>query len=279
MISPGYFDALGIEIARGRDFSTLDRAGGAPVCIVSEAFVRRHLGGRDPLGARIEVTMMAFGGPRVVAREIVGVVRQVKNTPSEDAPMPHLYVPVDQNAWWASTLLVEPRQGSAEALAPIVRAAMATVDPTVALRQPRTIARVALDATARPRFRAVLVSAFGALGLVLAMVGIFGVLAHAVGQRTHELGIRMALGARPRQVVAMVAASVARSVGAGTVVGLVLAAMMARSMTTFLFGVEPLDGLTFAGAAITLALTAAVAAAIPSVRAMRVDPASAFRSE
>jgi predicted permease len=279
MISAGYFDALGIEIVRGRDFSTLDAASGAPVCIVSEAFVRRHLGGRDPLGVRIEVTMMAFGGPRVVAREIVGVVRQVKNTPSEDAPMPHLYVPVDQNAWWASTLLVEPRQGSAEALAPIVRAAMATVDPTVAVRQPRTIARVQTDATSRPRFRAVLVSAFGALGLLLAMVGIFGVLAHAVGQRTHELGIRMALGARPRQVVAMVASSVARSVGAGTLAGLVLAAVLARSMTTFLFGVAPLDPITFVGAAIVLAVTAAVAAAVPSLRATRVDPVAAFRSE
>ena len=279
MVSPSYFDTLGIDIVRGRGFSALDRGDGVPVCMVSEAFVRRFLAGREPVGTRIETTLMAFGPPQRVAREIVGVVRQVKDAPGETAPVPHLYVPVDQNAWWAGSLLVEPRQGRAEALAPIVRAAIARVDPTLALRLPRTIARVASDATARPRFRAVLVSAFGVLGLTLAMVGIFGVLAHAVGQRTRELGIRMALGARPRQVVAMIAGSIARSVGAGTAAGLALAALLARSMRSFLFGVEPLDPGTFAAAAIILGVTAAAAAAIPARRAVRVDPVAAFRSE
>jgi putative ABC transport system permease protein len=279
MVSPSYFDTLGIAIVRGRGFSPSDTAAGAPTCIVSEAFVRRYLQGREPLGLRIEVPMMAFGPPQPVLREIVGVVRQIKSAPAEPAPVPHLYVPLDQNTWWAASLVVEPAAVGAEVLVPIVRAAVARVDPLVALRQPRTIARLVADATARPRFRAVLVSAFGALGLALAMVGIFGVLANAVGQRTQELGIRIALGARPRQVVAMVAASVARSVGAGTVVGLVLAAVMARSMTTFLFGVEPLDPITFVGAAVVLVLTAAAAAAVPAVRAVRVDPVTAFRSE
>jgi ABC-type antimicrobial peptide transport system permease subunit len=125
----------------------------------------------------------------------------------------------------------------------------------------------------------VLASAFGFVGLTLAMVGIFGVLAHAVGQRQRELGIRMALGARPRQVVVMVVASVARSVGAGTVTGLLLAAVMARSMTAFLFDVPPLDPVTLAGAVTALALTAAAAAVVPSLRALRVDPVTAFRSE
>ena len=111
------------------------------------------------------------------------------------------------------------------------------------------------------------------------MVGIFGVMAHAVGQRTQELGIRMALGARPRQVVAMVAGSVVRSVSTGMAIGLIAAALLARSMTTFLFGVEPLDPVTFAGAAAVLVITAIVAAAIPSLRAVRVDPVTAFRSE
>ena len=111
------------------------------------------------------------------------------------------------------------------------------------------------------------------------MVGIFGVLAHAVGQRTQEVGIRMALGARPRQVVAMVGASVARSVGAGTGAGMLVAAMLARSMRTFLFGVDPFDPITFVGAAVVLALTAAAAAVVPSLRAVRVDPGTAFRNE
>jgi len=279
MVSPSYFDTLGVAIVRGRAFSSLDVASGAPVCVVSEAFVWRYLGSREPLGTRIEVPMMAFGPPRVALREIVGVARQVKGTPEETIPIPQLYVPLEQNAWWAASLLVAPGQGSAEALGPIVRRAVARVDPAQVLRQPRTIARVVSDATARPRFRAMLVSAFGVLGLTLAMVGIFGVLAHAVGQRTQELGIRMALGARPRQVIAMVSGSVARSVGAGTLVGLALTALLAGSMRPFLFGVTPLDPLTFVGAAGVLALTAAAAAAVPSLRAVRVDPATAFRSE
>jgi putative ABC transport system permease protein len=277
MVSPSYFDTLGIAIIRGRGFSPSDSAAGPPTCIVSEAFVRRYLQGREPLGLRIEVPKMAFGPPQPVLREIVGVVRQIKSAPAEPAPVPHLYVPLDQNTWWAASLVVEPAQGGAETLAPIVRAAVARVDPLVALRRPRTIARLAADATARPRFRAVLVSAFGVVGLTLAMVGIFGVLANAVGQRARELGIRIALGARPWQVVAMVAGSVARSVGAGTAIGLVLAALLARSMTTFLFGVEPLDPLTFGGAAVVLSLTAIVAAVVPSLRAVRVDPVTAFR--
>jgi len=279
MVSPAYFDTLGIAILRGRGFTSSDATGGPPVAVVSEAFVRRYLGGREPLGTRLEVPLMAFGPPQVAVREIVGVVRQVKSTPAEEAPAPQLYVPVDQNSWWASSLLVEPAQGRADALAPAVRAAIARADPSLAPRLARTMARVASDATARPRFRAVLVSAFGVVGLALALVGIFGVLAHAVGQRTQELGIRMALGARPRQVVAMVSASVARSVGAGTMIGLALAALLARSMTTFLFGVEPFDPITFVGAAVVLALTAAAAAAVPAVRAVRVDPVTAFRSE
>jgi len=279
MVSPSYFERLGVRVVSGRAFTSVDTATGAPVCVVSEAFVRKHLGARDPLGQHIEVPLMAFGPPQTVSREIVGVVRQVAVRPGDAAPAPQIYVPVEQNTWWASSILVAPRQGSAAALAPIVRAALTRVDGTLALRQPRTMARVASDATARPRFRAVLLSVFGALGLLLAMAGIFGVLAHAVGQRTHELGIRMALGARPRQVVAMVASSVARSVGAGTMAGLVLATMLARSMTTFLFGVSPLDPITFVGAAILLGLTAVVAAAVPSLRATRVDPVTAFRNE
>jgi putative ABC transport system permease protein len=209
----------------------------------------------------------------------VGVVRQTKNAPAESAPVPHVYVPIDQNTWWATSLVVEPARGGAEALAPIVRAAVARVDPLLALRQPRTIARLAADATARPRFRAVLVSVFGLLGVTLAMVGIFGVLANVVGQRTQEIGIRIALGARPRQVVAMVAGTVARSVGMGTAIGLLLAALLARSISTFLFGVQPQDPITFVAAGAVLALTAVVAAAVPARRAIRIDPVTAFRSE
>jgi putative ABC transport system permease protein len=128
MVSPAYFETLGLPILRGRALSSLDATSGVPVCVVSEAFVRRYLGTRDPIGTRIEVPLMAFGAPHLVLREIVGVARQVKATPDETGATPQLYVPLEQNAWWSASLMVAPRQGRADALMPLVRAALARVD-------------------------------------------------------------------------------------------------------------------------------------------------------
>jgi putative ABC transport system permease protein len=174
---------------------------------------------------------------------------------------------------------VQPSVGGAGALAPIIRAAIARVDRNVPAVQVRTMDDIAWQATSRQRFRAVLVVIFGALALVLAMVGVFGVLAYSVQQRTREFGVRIALGANTRSVLGLVLGGAARVVGAGVAVGLGLAIAFAQVVSTFLFGVQPRDPITFVAAIIVLTITAAIACAVPALRATRVDPVAAFRAE
>jgi putative ABC transport system permease protein len=143
----------------------------------------------------------------------------------------------------------------------------------------RTLDEVAYEATSRHRFRAVMVVTFAALALVLAMVGVFGVIAYSVQQRTREFGVRIALGATTRSVLGLVLGSAARVIGAGVIVGLALAMAFAQAISTFLFGVQPRDPLTFVAVPIVLVLTALAACAAPALRAARVDPVVAFRSE
>jgi putative ABC transport system permease protein len=170
-------------------------------------------------------------------------------------------------------------RGLAEALAPAVRAVVARVDRAVPLVGVRTMDEVARLATARPRFRAVMVSTFAGLALLLAMVGVFGVLAYSVQQRSREFGVRIAFGATTTDVLGLVLGSVARVIVVGVAVGLVAAPALGQSIATFLFGVQPLDPVTFASVAAVLTLTAAVATAAPALRATRIDPVVAFRNE
>jgi len=284
MVSPSYFETLEIPIVKGRAFADSDTSNGAQVCIVSEAFVRRFLGGRDPIGMRLVVPRILFAGdPSRVStppvRKIVGVARQVKVSSIETDPVPQLYVPIAQNAWYMATIIVRPSSGPADALLPSVRAAIARVDKEQAVARVRTIDVVAAEATARPRFRAVLVGTFAALALILAMVGVFGVLAYSVQQRMREFGVRIAMGARALDVVRLVFGSAARLTAIGLTIGLVAAGVLSRWVATLVYPIAPLDPVTFAAVPLVLVVTAAVAVAAPALRAMRVDPVVAFRSE
>jgi len=280
VISPTFFQTLDIPMVRGRSFTAGDTPEGPPVCIVNEAFVRQHFKGREPLGARVAIRRLgALTSPTPVEREVVGVVRQVKGRPVEAEEPQHIYVPIGQDVTPSAALVVRPSAGRAEVLVPIVRAAIARVDKSVPATQVRTMDDIAWLATSRQRFRAVLVVIFGALALALAMVGVFGVLAYSVQQRTREFGVRIALGATTHNVLGLVLSSAARVIGVGVAVGLALAVAFAHVVSTFLFGVQPRDPLTFAAAAIVLTLTAAIAAAAPALRAARVDPVVAFRTD
>ena len=276
MVSGSYFETLDIPILAGRTFDDRDRPGAAQVCIVDEAFVRRYLQGRDPLATRLVVRSMA-GPPQ--ARQIVAVVPHVKERPDETDEAPAIYVPLAQNPWWSASLVVEPREGAAAALTPAIRAAVARVDRDRPVAQVRTLDAIASAATARPRFRAALVGAFAGLALLLAVVGVFGVLAYSVEQRRRELGIRLALGAGTLGILKLVVWSVGTLIAAGAVVGFVAAVGLGRMISSLLFGVEPLDLSTFGSAALLLMITAAIATAVPALRATRVDPAVTFRSE
>jgi putative ABC transport system permease protein len=278
IVSPSYFGLLGIPVLHGRGLSESDTANSPEVCLVDEEFVRRFLRGRPALGTRISINAMVVP-PRAISREIVGVVGQVKERPDEPEPQPHVYVPIAQNPWWSATLVVQPTAGRAEALTSGVRTALARVDRDRPATLIRTLSAIGKQATARPRFRAVLIGTFALLALVLAMVGVFGVLAYSVQQRTREFGVRIALGASATNVLGLVLGDAARVIGTGVVIGLVLAFAFAQSVASFLFGVQPRDPVTFGSAGLVLVVTAMVACAVPALRAVRVDPVAAFRSE
>jgi putative ABC transport system permease protein len=282
MVTPAYFETLGIPIVAGRGFTAADTSAAPAVALVSEAFVEQFLNGRNPIGMRLDLTRMRHVSevPHVESpAEIVGVVRQVKVAAAETQPQPQVYVPLAQNRWWIASLLVQPERGEAAALAAAVRAAIATVDRERVLARVRTMATIADDATARQRFRAVIVGAFAALALLLAMVGVFGVLSQAVRQRSREFGVRIALGASRQNVIRLVLGQATRITLTGLLVGLALAAMLGRVMATLIYPITSSDPLTFAVVPIVAAVTAVGACVMPAWRAIRVDPATVFRDE
>jgi putative ABC transport system permease protein len=279
LVSSSYFRTLDIPLRVGRHFDGRDIAAGAPVCIVDEAFVRLHLRGRNPIGSRVVVRGMNTSGRPLPAREIVGVVAQVRQRPDELDAQAHVYVPVAQDPPPRASLIIQSSSGPAAALAPAIRDAVARVDRERPVAAVRTLAEIGEEATSRPRFRAVLVGTFAVLALVLALVGVFGLIGYSVQQRLREFGVRVALGATRASVIALVLADARRVVAVGLVIGLASAAALARSIGSFLFGVQPLDAVTFVSVAVVLGFSAALASAIPALRAARVDPVEAFRSE
>ena len=278
MVTPGYFRALGIPLMRGRAFTARDRAESLQTCIVNEELVRRYFRERDPLGATLVVYAMGAHGPTPVQRQIVGVVRQVKLEPGETENALEIYVPIAQNAWYWSTLVV---QTASEPLSYVnaVKRAIARIDKDLPLARIRTMGEVEREATARPRFRAELVTAFATVAVLLAAVGIGGVLSFTVHQRTRELGVRVALGARTADILRVVLADGARMTAVGIVIGVVGAAALSRLLEALLFGVTPLDTATFMTAPLILAMTALAASVVPALRASRVDAAVALRQE
>ncbi len=280
IVSQSYFDTIDLPVVAGRAFSPTDVRESPFVCIVNEAFVRRHLGDRNPIGHRVSLTPANAPQQKPVVREIVGVARQVKGRPDETEDLVQVYVPMTQAGLDDTFLLVRPATSDAAALAPAVRAAIGRIDTAqlVSVGTAKTLDDIAREATSSHRFRAVLVAAFAGLALVLAMVGVFGILAYSVQQRTADFAVRRAMGATTNDVLRLVAGSAARVVVAGAAIGLVSSIAVTRLLTTVLFGVEPLDPVTFVWVAVALATTAALAIAGPAWRATRIDPAVTLRS-
>jgi putative ABC transport system permease protein len=214
-------------------------------------------------------------------REIVGVVGQVNDRPDEIDAVAQVYVPFEQRPIDDIYLVAAPQSPGMAGLAASVRAAIDRVDTAklVSVHMIQTLDDIAWDATGRYRFRAVLVMTFATLALMLAMVGVFGVLGYAVQQRSREFGVRVALGATGRNVLALVLGSAGRLILTGVAIGLALAVASARTISTFLFGVQPIDPITFVLVPLVLIATAAIAVAAPAWRAARIDPVEAFRSE
>ncbi|MGB2717458.1 MAG: ABC transporter permease [Vicinamibacterales bacterium] len=279
IVNPTYFRTLDLPLVAGRGFSDGDTRDTVPVCIVNEALVRSHIHGRSPIGVRLALRSTPTAKP--VVREIVGVARQVKGRPDELSELLQIYVPMAQDAMDDMFLVVRPSSGSAAALTPSVRAAIGRIDKEqlVSVREVMTLDDIASDATSRHRFRAVMVVTFAVLALLLAMVGVFGILSYSVQQRVREFGVRRALGATSNDVLGLVVSSAARLVASGVAIGLVVAAMLAGVLRRVLFGVAPLDPITFAAVTAVLIITAAVSIAGPAWRATHIDPAKALRGE
>ena len=274
---PGYFTTLDLPIVNGRGFNERDTLRSVPVCLVNEAFVRRHFEGRNPLGARLSLKP-PFERPAEI-REIVGVARQTSGEPDAAQELLQVYVPLTQFPTGDVYMVVQPAAGSAEALTPLVRRAVARIDPDLPVRRDRTLEMLSIASTAGYRFRAKMVGIFALLALVLAMVGVFGVLAYTVQQRQREIGVRMALGATSGRVMWLVFRDAGWMIITGAVLGMWVAAFSGRLIATFLFGVDPLDPLTFVSVPVVILLTAIVAAAAPAWRASRINPVVAFRHE
>jgi putative ABC transport system permease protein len=279
IVSPTYFSTLDLPILSGRAFDRTDTRDGLQVCIVNEAFVR-SLHGRNPIG--LKVALRPTGSPEAKpnVREIVGVARQVKGRPDELKDFVQVYVPMAQDLSDDMFLVVRPKSGRAEALAPAIRAAISRVDTEqlVSVRNVLTLEDIAWTATSRHRFRAVMVIAFAGLALVLALVGVVGILAYSVQQHVRDFGVRRALGATTSDVLRLVFSDAARVVVTGAIIGLALSAVCGRLIKTLLFGVSPLDLETFAFVTLALVISAAVAIVGPAWYAVRIDPASALRN-
>ena len=279
IVGARYFETLGIPLREGRPFDSRDNETAPQVAIVNQEFVRRYLAGRPALGTHIRISAMENAGPKTVDREIVGVVGQVRVTDlGESENVVEVYVPVLQNSWYSPSLAVRTA-GEPLAMAKAVKAAIAKVDPELAVTEVRTMDEIAYQSMARPRFRARLLAGFGLLAMVLSAAGVFGVLAFSVAQRTREFGIRMALGARAPQVLRMVLVRGGVIAAGGIGAGLLGAVALGRSVATLLFDVRPVDPPVLIVAAVLLGCVAIGAAGVPAWRAARVDPAITLRDE
>jgi putative ABC transport system permease protein len=286
----GYFKTLGIPLRRGRTFGDSDArvavplirwfpqqppAGfdtpqAAPVAIVSEAAAQQFWPGQDPIGQRIRILF----SPDIT---IIGIVGNVKHNGLNLPAFPHIYLSHNQEPWGSLSLVVRTA-GSPAAVAPTVRARLRAADATLPVAI-RTMEEVLSTSTAQPRLYALLTGIFGAVALGLAVIGIFGVVSYVAAQRTREIGVRMALGAQAREIVGLVIGQGMRPVIVGIIAGLAGAAGVTRFMKTLLFGVSPIDGLTFTVVAVIVAAVGLIACWIPARRVLRVDPIAALRAE
>ena len=279
-VSPEFFATLGVPLRQGRYLDASDRAGSEPVVAVNETFVHRYLSDRDPVGAA--VTVSDVGGPR----RVVGVVGDVTSGIGRSVP-PTVFIPASQepagvalafNGWFPIHVLVRTTGDPASTAAAVARA-VRTADPQVPLGRVRTMDEVLAESLALRRFVMVLLSLFAGLAAVLAAVGTYGLMSFLVTQRSREFGIRMALGARPGDVVAMVVRRGAVLVGTGVVLGVLAAGGLTRLLASQLFGVHPIDPATFTAVMAGLVVVALAACSVPAWRGTKVDPVVALRSE
>ncbi len=272
IVTPNYFTTIGIPLVQGREFSASDTANAPGVVIVNEEFARRYFPGANALGKRVRTDSE---GPYA---EVVGVVKNAKYRGLREEPLPFFYTPHAQDAKPSMTLFVRT-QSDPLAVLPSVRAELKSLDKNLTLYRIDTLSAHLSAALSSDRMIAVLLSVFGVAALLLAAVGLYGVMSYTVARRTHEIGVRMALGAQPGDIVRLVLWQGMVLLLAGGVAGLVASFALTRLMASLLFGVSATDPLTFIGITLLLAGVALLACYLPARRATKVDPMIALRYE
>jgi putative ABC transport system permease protein len=276
VVSPGYFKTMSIPLLDGRVFTEGDKSDSPPVVIISETMARRFWPNEDPLGKRIKVGRSTSSRPWLT---VIGVVKDVRQYELIIEPKPQMYVSYQQAEFFEPRALVIRANFDPLSLAGTVRQTVWEIDKDQPVSDISTMEEVIADSVARQRFSMWLLGIFAGLALVLAAVGIYGVMSYSVAQRTREIGIRMALGAQRSDVLKMTIGGGLRLVLMGAAIGLVAALVLTRVMSSLLFGVSPTDPLTFVSISIVLISVAVLASYVPALRATRVDPMFALRYE
>ena len=259
----------------GREFDAHDDPKGPAVTIINETMARQYFAGQDPIGQKISLNYLN----RKVVREIVGVVADLKQDQLGESVKPEIFVPFTQQPWFSHGLLVRAAETELGAAQKNVQQAIWNVDPNQTTAKGRTIAWELDEMIAEPRLYTILLGTFAVLAVLLAAVGIYGVMAYSVAQRTQEIGVRMALGAQVADVLKLVMKTGVKLSLIGVALGLAGAFALTRLLAGLLFGVRPTDAATFAVVSVGLIVVALIACYIPARRATKVDPLIALRYE
>jgi putative ABC transport system permease protein len=278
-VSPSYFATIGAPLQRGRDIADGDTLTSMPVTIINSAMAKKYWPGENPIGKQVGVGMT-----RIPARTIVGVVADIKQVSLREVPDPTMYVPYTQNEirTWPNMQAMQyavRTKADPDSIAGSVREAIHSVDPDLPVANFATLTAIVDTSLTADRFAMLLLAVFGILALILSAIGMYGVISYSVMQRTPEIGIRIALGARREQILVMVLGQGCRLACAGIVIGLIAALTTTRLMSRYLYGVQPTDPTTFAGMSLLLMAVALLACYIPARKAMKVDPMIALRYE
>jgi putative ABC transport system permease protein len=275
-IGPGYFATMGIPIVRGRDFTDQDKGDSKDVVVISEKTAQHFWPGQDPIGKRLKPGSSTSNTPW---REVIGIVKDVRQNDFIASPKMQMYLTYRQLKSVAANALVVRTSVEPMSLAAPVRNAIWSVDKDQTVADIDTMDHIVAEAVARQRFSMLLLGLFAALALLLAAIGIYGVMSYSVAQRTREIGIRIALGARRIDVLQMTVKQGLKLVGAGMVLGLLAAILLTRVMASLLFGISATDPITFIGISVVLLAVAILASYVPALRATKVDPIVALRAQ
>jgi predicted permease len=267
-----YFQAMGIPIRRGRGFDPTDGPTAPPVAVINETMARKLFPGQDPIGQHVR-TGPGANGPWTT---IVGVIGDVRHGGLEEVPEPEYYINYLQGPP-VGPFIVLRTSGDPALIAETVRAEARRIDKNLPVSEMRTMSSLRSDAVSTRRFILLIVGAFGALALGLAAIGVYGVMSLIVSERTREVGVRLALGAEPSRLLAMIVGQAAKLAGIGVVIGVIAALPLAPLLDSQLYGIQSFDPMTFISVPLMLIVIATLAAVVPARKAMRIDPLAALR--